>query len=1016
MQFNSNNEEKGTENFNKIKQDSILLELLYRSLYILKSKFSKYKKDITSIYLKYYPNPTNTKNFPIINIFSFFPLLQEIFDQIKITIPRLNDINTIFNYDISKFDKNSKEHLELIKLIEKNLVENNKKNIEKYNKKFYTKKIEPIVNYFIQKGNNDDLTEIKSIVEYDRKGRIINNFGKLLEQIGIKSSFKLITKNPKEEYDLNMEKKDILYIEILPIILADFLQENKDFVVINLDNDDNLNQEIKNRFDNDLIKRIHNEKNLNNLFKTYPNKSTQNNFKQNSLLLLPPDEQKKICENKKYKLQLNLKFYKNLLSHKKSKGESYTYILDFITKIETEIIKLDQQIKSLILKINALILEEQKNERKKERKKIATSTEKLHEIFNFYCSQHKAPASHPTFDEIEFKGKHMNISEFCKFCKEFKVPLEMDKLMEIYNKRDPLMDKSEINFNDFIVILEKISVIMNEKKINKLEKKIDKVNKKIKGLSIIFNSDDGEDFEILNSTSDIKILTTKNDELKKNLELLKSLNNSQIFKEFKKFLEIDNPKKFRDKMKGFLFKYWDYTEKIESYESLTKDEYIRVKKQVNKFKKMREKSAKEKEENKLKLKQELYDKKKEEFIINNKKLVQKIKDKEEKKTYISLKNLNPNQRKQNNNENLLINFKSNTYEGIENTKLLLNQQEKEELYIDDNDDNSDDEILQKFNIKENKEEKSKDDNNKNEIKIKNNNLNDDKSNALNDLLVNISNSNQENNNSRNMSNNFNNNDNLSGINTENTNATFEINALKMNLKPKKKDNIYFSLNNEIGISDITEKMKEKEFNNEENIMMNENSNSNENKNNNEKEEKEKKGEKNYQELYPNTPRFDSIGNKKSMNSNKNKKIKPIGIHKKINISEDVSSLIRINNNRNKNKNIIINLDEFKKEKTNNLEDLNNHDNNTNSKIIQLPSLSMNNLNNYENNIKEVNNTQPNNNIIILPEIKSQKYNSKNNINNNEKSKSPGNNRYLLFQNNFKNSLKKHFFNKDNNNN
>ena len=285
----------------------------------------------------------------------------------------------------------------------------------------------------------------------------------------------------------------------------------------------------------------------------------------------------------------------------------------------------------MILKINALILEEQKNERKKERKKIATSTEKLHEIFNFYCSQHKAPASHPTFDEIEFKGKHMNISEFCKFCKEFKVPLEMDKLMEIYNKRDPLMDKSEINFNDFIVILEKISVIMNEKKINKLEKKIDKVNKKIKGLSIIFNSDDGEDFEILNSTSDIKILTTKNEELKKNLELLKSLNNSQIFKEFKKFLEIDNPKKFRDKMKGFLFKYWDYTEKIESYESLTKDEYIRVKKQVNKFKKMREKSAKEKEENKLKLKQELYDIKKEEFIINNKKLVQKIKDKEKKK-------------------------------------------------------------------------------------------------------------------------------------------------------------------------------------------------------------------------------------------------------------------------------------------------------------------------------------------------------------------------------------------------
>ena len=67
---------------------------------------------------------------------NFFPLLQEIFDKIKITIPRLNDIKILFNYDISKFDKNSKEHLESIKLMEKNLFASNKKNLEKYNKIF----------------------------------------------------------------------------------------------------------------------------------------------------------------------------------------------------------------------------------------------------------------------------------------------------------------------------------------------------------------------------------------------------------------------------------------------------------------------------------------------------------------------------------------------------------------------------------------------------------------------------------------------------------------------------------------------------------------------------------------------------------------------------------------------------------------------------------------------------------------------------------------------------------------
>ena len=152
MQFNSNNEEKGTENFNKIKQDSILLELLYRSLYILKKKFEKFKKEIKSIYIKYYPEQNKSLSqydFPIIKILNFFPLLQEIFEKIKITIPRINDLKTIFNYDITKFDKNSKEHLESINLMEKSLFSKNKINLEKYNKNFYTKKIEPIVDYFL---------------------------------------------------------------------------------------------------------------------------------------------------------------------------------------------------------------------------------------------------------------------------------------------------------------------------------------------------------------------------------------------------------------------------------------------------------------------------------------------------------------------------------------------------------------------------------------------------------------------------------------------------------------------------------------------------------------------------------------------------------------------------------------------------------------------------------------------------------------------------------------------------
>ena len=167
MKNNTDNNKK--ENINKIKLDSIHLEILYRSLYILKKKFEKCKKDIKTIYSKYYPEQNkilDQSEFPIIKIVNFFPLLQEIFDKIKITIPRINDIKILFNYDLSKFDKNSKEHLESIKLMEKNLFANNKKNLEKYNKIFYSKKIEPIVDYFVMRGNGDDLTEIKCVIYY----------------------------------------------------------------------------------------------------------------------------------------------------------------------------------------------------------------------------------------------------------------------------------------------------------------------------------------------------------------------------------------------------------------------------------------------------------------------------------------------------------------------------------------------------------------------------------------------------------------------------------------------------------------------------------------------------------------------------------------------------------------------------------------------------------------------------------------------------------------------------------
>lgn len=202
----------------------------------------------------------------VIRIANFFPLVQEIFKEMLITIPRIINPSDIFYFDIVNFDPNDATHTESIKLMEKIVLDRN--NLEKYNKIYYNRRIKPLVESFFKNKNNDDVTECYKITEYDRKGRIVHTCDELLEMMGYKGGYKGIRKNPQDEYDSYMKRGDILFIDTLPIIIADFLQANPDFVVINLDtNDKQLIEELKRFFDDDILKRIReeNEKNKNNI-------------------------------------------------------------------------------------------------------------------------------------------------------------------------------------------------------------------------------------------------------------------------------------------------------------------------------------------------------------------------------------------------------------------------------------------------------------------------------------------------------------------------------------------------------------------------------------------------------------------------------------------------------------------------------------------------------------------------------------------------------------------------------
>ena len=1041
----------------KIKSDAIRLAILYRSLYILKQKFEKHKNGINKLYDKYYggeKKKLESYDHRVIKTSNFFSLVFEIFGEMKITIPKINDPKEIFNYDVANFNPNDKSHTESIKLLEKIVLD--RKNIDKYNKIYYLRKIKPLVDSFLKNKDNDDVTECYKITEYDRKGRVVHTCDELLEAMGLKNGYTGLRINPKDEYDRYMKKGEILFVDTLPIIIADFLQANQEYVVINLDlNDKTLLDEIKRLFDEDILKKIK-EKEEVKLTVKEPE-------------IIETEDEKKLRElyEKKKKLEQTLKLYQELLSKKKQNGESYKYILDFIDKLKIQIAKLNDEIKDLINKINGINPEEKIDENAilpPIKGKINEIDLRMREIFSFYCSQHRAPASYPTFAQISYKVNHMNVSEFCKFCKDFKIPLDIDKLMEIYNKREPINENSEINYNEFLMILYRISIFLNETKKRKLQKKIDKIKKKMEGQKVSSDSEENE-----NEEEEIIDDNEKLEKKQNELDYLNKLNFKAKFAELQKYLEIDKPKKYRDKMKGFLIKYHDDLEKIERYEPLTKEEILKVQEKVEQFKKIREENEKEKENIKKKKKKELYEIKKEGFIEQNKRLLRRLKEKEEKKTYIMLKKYAKEDKK------FIININQPT----EELKINLNKDDKKLLYIDEEEENSDEDILEKYGVQKNKKLNKKEDKKTkiNDLNEETNKDNKEIKNELNATDNSISKVFENNENNYNFDNiNLNTNENLSNINTSNTNATNDIKFLKQNLKPKKRENIYFFSNkaNEIKEEDfrqdekMVEKIEEKKDNEKEEEKDNEKNNKKDNNiiidlKSNKKEEK-------IINLRDKINNFDS----KSENINKNESFKegiyltepdinkfrkrtiPINnnfsprepLNRKLQIKNRIGSnslemrkkinmdLLSNKKNSQKEKNEIIDL------KNNSLSksiDIRNQKNsydkisvksNPNSKhreginyqsmekkiknkflnsikknrrenkdnnlaVIQLPSVNISSKQNNKQNLKE-NKINNENDVIVLPGINHQK-SSLDNINNKEISSD--NKRYLLFQKN-----------------
>ena len=667
------------------KEDSIEFVTIYRSLYILKKKFDKYKDDISKIYTKYFIKDKNTFNnfrFKTIKISSFKPLLEQICNSISMSIIKISSLNELFVSDLVSQKFRQEKLKESIDQIYSYITDK----LKKYNDIFFNKKIKPAIEINNKNNNTEDFTNDYTIIEYNKNGELIYNYDQMKE---MNKKYSSVLKDHEikieKEYELNEKENDILYIETLPLLIADFIQENPKYNIINTElNDNELNKEIKNLFDGDILKKL--ERNNRNL------------KKQVNLLYINNEMKLQELFNQQIGIEKNIKLYNDILNEKKKSGDDIKYIEDFLYKLNEERKKIEMKIKeeenkeesisnnihnkkninsisnistnSNITKTNLTRTKIVKFKinltQSNEEQKMINS---LKEIFDFYVNQHYPMASAPTFDEIAFRRKNLDLAEFSKFCVEFEIPIAKQKLTELFKKNSS--NRKDMSFNEFKNSLEKLAEAMNDSKKESLLHKIKLYNELLikfkdsndiirdfKRRSIYSHENDLNNPNKNNIRNSHRLTTHRasiifdnkkklyENELKEaqnELDKLKHLSHKKIFDEFIKFLGLNDPKSYRKKMKGFIIPFHDMTERVleykggYKYKKISRDDIIeKMKKDLEKFKnnenklnnyhlkKIREQKEKEDKKN------ELYEKRMKEFKEDKKRKIAILREEEKK--------------------------------------------------------------------------------------------------------------------------------------------------------------------------------------------------------------------------------------------------------------------------------------------------------------------------------------------------------------------------------------------------
>jgi len=561
----------------EIEQKNIQMLIFQRSLYIMKQRFSQNRKETQIVYDKY--KNSNYKSLECISTENLFDCYKEVFTTNQINLYPYENFNDLATADLVS-GINEEKYNSMIN----ELVLFTKKNVEKYNEKFYENKMkkkklkEEEEKQRLKDLEENDVSDKVKIVHKNKKGEIISDFTKITETNKKVVIDELIYTVTEEDMTILTSNK-LLYYGVIPLIIADFIQENMEknikigIIITNRnfyhENEDLLlEQNIKVLYDKEIMKLYSSlnkidpdeEKNEDLKKLLFESNSIDNKIKLYNELILENSKkgdditylmemikklkeqktlyQKKISEinTKKISLNYNSMNVSNSQSHSKTINTNMripkkisslkTQNKESITSVNnTEKNKLSQKNnKSLHNSKNSSKINLKNKQKKLTKEEIRNNT--LKEIFYFYCKQHLFIGKAPTFGDLLTKIELMNLSDFIKFCTDFKILVKKDKIIarifkqDLKSKQDlkelkNLKDANLMTFDDFVKCIKKLATLMNEEKIGY---KRDKLNVyQLQKNELIEKQKKKKKKNKINNKKDVKIITIK-DEEEKNLE------------------------------------------------------------------------------------------------------------------------------------------------------------------------------------------------------------------------------------------------------------------------------------------------------------------------------------------------------------------------------------------------------------------------------------------------------------------------------------------------------------------